>query len=138
MLTSFRIKLLMENECSTFKQLSRCPLIAESARVTCSFDELVCYLFVHYLWRHLLMSFWQDTFYDSINNILRVTVPKCKFLYQLQFFWKVFFWTYFLCSISKWSDPGGFPFPQSEGVDVNVLFSVGVFSKKCYAIGAYF
>ena len=39
MLTSLSIKLLMENKCSTFKQLSRCPLIAESARATCSFEE---------------------------------------------------------------------------------------------------
>ena len=27
------------NKCSTFEQLSRCLLIAESARVTCSFDH---------------------------------------------------------------------------------------------------
>ena len=36
MLTSFNIKLLMENKCSAFEQLSRCQLIAESAQVTCS------------------------------------------------------------------------------------------------------
>ena len=37
----------------------------------------------------------------SISNILRITVPRFKFLYQLVFFWKVFFLTYFLCSISS-------------------------------------
>ena len=73
--------------------------------------------------------FWQDTFYNSINNILRITVPRCKFLYQLEFFWKVFFWTYVLCSISKWPDPGRFSFPQNKGVHVNVLPSVCVFWK---------
>ena len=29
----------MEDKCSMFEQLSRCPLIAKSARVTCSFDH---------------------------------------------------------------------------------------------------
>ena len=57
---------------------------------------------------------------------------RCRFLYQLEFFWKVFFWTYFLCSISKWSDPGRFPFPQSKGVPVNVLTSVGVFFETFF------
>ena len=57
---------------------------------------------------------------------------RCRFLYRLEFFWKVFFWTYFLCSISKWSDPGRFPFPQSKGVPVNVLISVGVFFETFF------
>ena len=37
----------MENKCSTFKQLSRCPLIAESTRVTYSFvlSKSVCSVF---------------------------------------------------------------------------------------------
>ena len=48
---------------------------------------LLFYLFLSYLW----LLFWQDTFCDSINNILRVTVSTYKLLYQLEFFWKVFF-----------------------------------------------
>ena len=37
MLTLLSIKLLMKNKCSTFEQLSRCPLITESAQGTFSF-----------------------------------------------------------------------------------------------------
>ena len=81
MLTSFSIKMLMENKCSTFKQLSRCPLIAESARVTCSFDYPGEKVSIY--WKKCFKKLGCST-NQKVNFVCRYSVTKMSFFTNMK------------------------------------------------------
>ena len=91
---SFSIKLWMKNKCSTFEQLSRCPLIAESTWITCSFVLLKSLLSLSNRGRFTSRK-WK-----VVNNISFTSLAQhCVESVQI----RSFFWFAFSCIRSVFS-----------------------------------